>query len=68
MPRTSTFFPTLFCDDSGDGRELTELQRLATPVKFSAGHTIFSEGERAESAFGLSRGLVRLYKVLPDGL
>ena len=67
MPRTSTFFPTLFCGESCDGRELADLQRLATPLKFSTGQTIFSEGERAESAFGLSCGVVRLYKMLPDG-
>ena len=67
MPRTATFFPTLFCGESCDGRELAELQRLATPLAFHAGQTIFSEDERAESAFGLSRGVVRLYKMLPDG-
>lgn len=64
MPRT---FPTLFCGASCEGRELAELQRLATPLDFSSGQTIFSEGERAECAFGLSRGVMRLYKTLPDG-
>ena len=67
MPRTSTFFPTLFCGESCDRRELAELRRLATHVGFNGGHTIFSEGERADSAFGLSQGVVRLYKSLPDG-
>jgi CRP/FNR family transcriptional regulator, anaerobic regulatory protein len=47
-------------------RELAEMKRLATHVRFN-GHTIFSEGERADSAFGLSHGVVRLYKMLPDG-
>lgn len=41
--------------------------RLATHVRFNGGHTIFSEGERADSAFGLSHGVVRLYRMLPDG-
>ncbi len=67
MPRTSTFFPTLFCGESCDGRELADLKRLATHIRFSAGKTMFSEGDRAESAFGLSHGVVRLYKLLPDG-
>jgi CRP/FNR family transcriptional regulator, anaerobic regulatory protein len=48
-------------------RELAEMKRLATHVRFNGGHTIFSEGERADSAFGLSHGVVRLYKMLPDG-
>jgi CRP/FNR family transcriptional regulator len=67
MPRTPTFFPTLFCGESCDRRELAELRRLATHVGFNGGHTIFSEGERADSAFGLSQGVVRLYKSPPDG-
>lgn len=67
MPRTSTVFPTLFCGESCDRRELAEMKRLATYVRFSGGQTIFSEGERADSAFGLSHGVVRLYRLLPDG-
>lgn len=67
MPRTSTFFPTLFCGESCDRRELAEMKQLATHVRFNGGHRIFSEGERSDSAFGLSYGVVRLYKLLPDG-
>ena len=62
MPRTS--FPTLFCGVAAD--EL-ELRRLATQVYLRPGKTIFSEGELTESIFGLSQGVVRLYKLLPDG-
>ena len=65
MPRA--FFPTLFCGDAPDALELRELQRLATQVHFRAGKAIFSEGELANSVFGLSQGVVRLYKMLPDG-
>jgi CRP/FNR family transcriptional regulator len=64
MPRT---FPTLFCGEACDRQELAALKRLAVHVRFSGGHTIFSEGGPAESAFGLSHGVVRLYKLLPDG-
>ena len=67
MPRASSFFPTLFCGEGCDPRELAELKRLATPVRFAGGQTIFSEGDPARNAFGLSRGVVRLYRLLPDG-
>jgi CRP/FNR family transcriptional regulator len=65
MPRSH--FPALFCGASADARELRELQRLATAVYFRSGATIFSEGEPAANVFGLSQGVVRLYKLLPDG-
>jgi len=42
------------------------MKQLATHVRFNGGHRIFSEGERPDSAFGLSYGVVRLYKLLPD--
>ena len=67
MPRASGFFPTLFCGEACDAREIAELKRLATPIRFEGGQTIFSEGEPATRAFGLSHGVVRLYRVLPNG-
>jgi CRP/FNR family transcriptional regulator len=67
MPRTSSFFPTLFCGEACDRSELAELKRLAVPLRLNGGQTIFSEGDAATSAFGLSHGVVRLYKLLPDG-
>ena len=60
-------FPALFLGDSGDTAELRGLTQLATKVPSRAGKTIFEEGERADSAFGVSQGVVRLYKSLPDG-
>src|SRR6516225_6657711 len=65
MPRA--LFPTLFLGDSADTLELRGLTLLATKVPLRAGRTIFEEGERADSAFGVSQGIVRLYKSLPDG-
>lgn len=65
MPQA--FFPTLFCGPTPDPRELREFQRLATPVYLRSGKTIFSERELADNVFGLSQGVVRLYKLLPDG-
>lgn len=65
MPRA--FFPTLFCGKACDELELRELQRLATQVYPRPGETIFSEGDLADDVFGISQGVVRLYKLLPDG-
>jgi CRP/FNR family transcriptional regulator, anaerobic regulatory protein len=65
MPRA--FFPTLFCGSTSNVPELRELQKLATQVYFRSGRTIFAEGEVAANVFGLSQGVVRLYKLLPDG-
>ena len=65
MPRA--LFPTLFCGAAVNASEIRELQRLATQVYFRSGKTIFSEREPADSVFGLSQGVVRLYKLLPDG-
>lgn len=61
------FFPTLFCGAAANGLELRELQRLASQVYFRSGKTIFSERELADTVYGLSQGIVRLYKLLPDG-
>jgi CRP/FNR family transcriptional regulator, anaerobic regulatory protein len=65
MPRA--FFPTLFCGEAASALELRELQGLATQVYFHSGKTIFSESEPADAVYGLSQGVVRLYKLLPDG-
>jgi CRP/FNR family transcriptional regulator len=65
MPRA--FFPTLFFGKACNELELRELRRLATQVYPRPGETIFSEGDLADNAFGLSQGVVRLYKLLPDG-
>jgi len=65
MPRA--FFPTLFCGKACNELELRELQRLATQIYPRLGETIFSEGDLADEVFGLSQGVVRLYKLLPDG-
>ena len=65
MPRA--FFPTLFCGRACNELELRELQRLATKIYPRPRETIFSEGDLAHDVFGLSQGVVRLYRLLPDG-
>jgi CRP/FNR family transcriptional regulator, anaerobic regulatory protein len=65
MPRA--LFPALFCGDAANLLELRELQKLAIQVYFRSGKKLFSEREPADAVFGLSQGVVRLYKRLPDG-
>ncbi|MGA7807603.1 cyclic nucleotide-binding domain-containing protein [Bradyrhizobium sp.] len=67
MSRALHSFPTLFCAEACDPHELRELRQLGTSVVFPSGKTIFSEDERADSVFGLSDGVARLYKTLADG-
>ena len=62
----AVFFPTLFCAAIADADELRELRKLSTQVYFGPEATIFSEGEAADSVFGVSQGVVRLYKRAPD--
>jgi CRP/FNR family transcriptional regulator, anaerobic regulatory protein len=62
----TVFFPTLFCAAIADGDALRELGTLSTQVYFGPEATIFSEGEAADSVFGVSQGVVRLYKRAPD--
>jgi CRP/FNR family transcriptional regulator, anaerobic regulatory protein len=65
MARAS--FPDLFGKVALNCRELQKLQRLATPVRFRSGQQIVVEGETASEVYGLSRGVVRVYKKLADG-
>jgi CRP/FNR family transcriptional regulator, anaerobic regulatory protein len=65
MPRT--LFPALFCGAAANVFELREFKKLAVQVYFRSGKTIFPERELADAVFGLSQGVVRLYKLLPDG-
>lgn len=65
MPRAT--FPDLFGKTALNSRELRNLQRLATPVRFRSGQQIVAEGEVAFEVYGLSRGIVRVYKRLAGG-
>src|SRR6266567_4052955 len=51
----------------GETSESRELHRMATRVVLPAEKLIFLEGEQADSVFGLSVGVVRLFKLMPDG-
>jgi CRP/FNR family transcriptional regulator len=65
MPRVT--FPDLIGKTALNSRELRKLQRLATPVRFRPGQKIVAEGEIASEVYGLSQGVVRVYKRLADG-
>jgi CRP/FNR family transcriptional regulator len=60
-------FPELFSSSALDALELREFHRLSTQVYIRSGKTIFTEGNVADEVFGVSQGVVRLYKLLPDG-
>ena len=57
-------FPRLFC---GEAKEVHELQRMAARISYSAGKNILEEGAQAEFVFGVSKGVVRLFKLRQDG-
>jgi len=40
---------------------------VSTLQKKAAGETVFAEGDEADSVYEVVRGMVRLYKLLPDG-
>lgn len=47
--------------------ELAELERLSEPACFKPKQTVLEEGDPAERVFNITAGMVRLYKLLPDG-
>jgi CRP/FNR family transcriptional regulator len=57
-------FPRLFC---GEASEVYELQRMAARISYSPGQNILEDGAQADFVFGVSKGVVRLFKLRPDG-
>lgn len=47
--------------------ELLDLEALSQPVQFAAKDSLFAQGEPATNVFNITSGVVRLYKLLPDG-
>jgi CRP/FNR family transcriptional regulator len=47
--------------------ELREFEHLGRRVHFTAGKTVFSEEDTTTSFYNLIDGVMRLYKLLPDG-
>ncbi len=50
-----------------DRTELRELDHLGRHVHFRPRETVFAQGELTESFYNLREGVMRLYKLLPDG-
>ncbi|WP_027555015.1 helix-turn-helix domain-containing protein [Bradyrhizobium sp. Cp5.3] len=50
-----------------DAAELRELEHLGRRVHFAAGQTVFSEEDITSSFYNVLDGVMRLYKLLPDG-
>jgi CRP/FNR family transcriptional regulator, anaerobic regulatory protein len=50
-----------------DKRELLELEHLGSHVHFASRETAFTQEEMATSFYNLLEGVMRLYKLLPDG-
>jgi CRP/FNR family transcriptional regulator, anaerobic regulatory protein len=48
-------------------QELAEFERLGKHVAFSPKDALFSQGERSTRVYIITDGVVRLYKLLPDG-
>jgi CRP/FNR family transcriptional regulator len=50
-----------------DDAELGALESLAKSCVFEPKQTLFVEGEPAESVFTVTQGMIRLFKLVPDG-
>ena len=50
-----------------DPAELREIEHLGRRVYFTAGETVFSEQDITTSFYNVLEGVMRLYKLLPDG-
>ena len=50
-----------------DAAELREFEHLGRRVRFDIGETVFSEEDITTSFYNVLEGVMRLYKLLPDG-
>src|SRR5437868_4449123 len=57
-----------FAGPRGLGRQGTgHLMAISALQKKAPGETLFAEGDEADSVYEVVHGMVRLYKLLPDG-
>jgi len=52
---------------SFDRQATTHLMAISSLQKKAPGETVFAEGDEADSVYEVVHGMVRLYKLLPDG-
>ena len=50
-----------------EGSELAALENIVTPFRLSPGQMLFQEGDEADCVFNVTSGVMRVYKLLPDG-
>lgn len=50
-----------------EAEELRRLAEILQTVRHDAGHTLFSEGDAADTLYNVTAGTMKLYKLLPDG-
>ena len=55
-----------FCSALSDV-ELSSLEAIVVPVRLAAGQLLFQEGDEADCVFNVTSGVMRVYKLLPDG-
>lgn len=55
-----------FCDGL-ERHELDRLSAIVTRLKLEDGRHVFQEGDAGENIYNLTKGAVKLYKLLPDG-
>ena len=74
VPASSADSPCAFCTALTHGicgalspEERSEIDRLAKRAAFEPKETLFSQGQAANRVYTVTSGVVRLYKLLPDG-
>lgn len=55
-----------FCSALGDD-ELACIQAIVRQVRLVSGQMLFQEGDDADTVFNVVQGIIKLYKLLPDG-
>lgn len=50
-----------------DGGDLARMRNLGWTMRLTAGQPVFHEGDQATRVFTVTRGTLKLYKLLPDG-
>ncbi len=50
-----------------DEEELASIQSIVRQLRLAPGQTLFQEGDEADNVFNVVAGIIKLYKLLPDG-
>jgi CRP/FNR family transcriptional regulator len=55
-----------FCSELADD-EIGEVQAIVRQIRLVSGQLLFQEGDEAQDVFNVTQGIIKLYKLLPDG-